>query len=296
MKIETQTPTADREAFIDRYWHRLRYNLDERRAARQRLYGDHEPVCTAYYRLVYTYLTVLTDWPGMVKIGRSSDPRRRQYGLRGTEYGSASLAETWPVDIERAVLDGIAGSLGVLRARQALPRCAEAVLLDPALMDAATGVVYSMVLNPTMVGLPWLAPQTVGDHKSWKATEHIVDTKRGGDLPIYVVDGTCVPLVPVHALEELGVAIDDITAQQRCRAQPWTPPGTRLPIDHNIPSAVPLWRALDGIIEAAEHRSLDGERDEVASRVAWAAGQAALRAEREYHGAKAYLDMKQAGQ
>lgn len=293
--ITSPDTTSDRAAFIDRHWYRLYHDLGARRANRQRLYGDHKPVRTAYYHLVYTYLTLLADWPGMVKIGRSEDPRARQYSLKRSEYGAASLVETWPVDIERAVLDGIAGSLGVLRARQALPRCTEAVLLDPGLMDAATGVVYSMSLDPTTVGLPWLAPQTVGQHKSWKATEYMVDTKRGGDFPIYVVDGTCVPLIPVSALDELGVAIDDITAQQRCRVQPWTPPGASVKISHRVPPAVPLWRALDGIIEAAEHRSLDGERDEVASRVAWAAGQAALRAEREYHGTKAYLEMERAG-
>lgn len=294
--ITPTTQTTDRESFIDRHWYRLYHDLGARRANRQRLYSDHTPVRTAYYHVVYTYLTLLTDWPGMVKIGHSENPRARQYKLRSSDYGAASLVETWPVDIERAVLDGIAGSLGVLRARQALPRCTEAVLLDPALMDAATGVVYSMSLNPTAVGLPWLTPQTVGQHKSWKATEFLVDTKRGDDLPIYVVDGTCVPMIPLRALEDLGVAIDDITAEQRCRVQPWTPPGTTAPFSHRVPPAVPLWRALDGIIEAAEHRSLDGERDEVASRVAWAAGQAALRAEREYHGTKAYLEMTRAGQ
>lgn len=291
----TPPEATTRASFNPRQLKYLAHNLEERRALRRRLYGDHEPVRTRYFALVYTYLTLLTDWPGMVKIGRSEDPDRRQLGLRYSDYGAASLVETWPTDIERALLDGFAGSLGVLRARQVLPRCSEAVMLDPGLMDAATGVVYSLSVDPTKVGLPWLTPQTAGLHLSWRATEHLIDTKRGGDFPIYIVDGTCVPLIPLRALEDIGVVVDDFVAEQRCRVQPWTPPGASVKISHRVPPAVPLWRALDAIIEAADHRSLDGERDEVASRVAWAAGQAALRAEREYHGTKAYIDMERAG-
>lgn len=283
--MSTQTTAA----YSTPRWRSLHHHLDVRRESRQRLYGDPTPVETTYWALLFTYITALVMHPGMVKVGRSADPVRRQYGLSGSAYGRTELAETWPVDVERAFLRAVSESLGTRRARTRLPGCSEAVDLAPDLMDAATGLVYSMLVDPTRVGLDWLVPKTVGDHQSWVTTTFTVETLRGGDVDVIIVDGTCVPLIPEYVLERLGVVIDDIAASQRCRTVPWTPPGTpKAPTDHNLTRAVPVWRALDGIIEADLNRTLTGSRDEVCSRIVWAAGRAAFRAEIEHHGKIAY--------
>lgn len=289
----TSVPSSTRAEYAESW--RLHSDVDTRRRARQRLYGDHTPVRTAYWDLVYTYIMLLDDHPGMVKIGHSSDPVRRSRSLTRSAYGPARIMDTWPTDVERAVLRAVTGSLGTRRAHTRLPGCTEAVDLDPQLMDAATGLVYSLLLDPTRVGLDWLTPQTVGDHKSWVTTTVTVPTLRGGDVDVIIVDGTCVPLIPTHVLERLGVTIDlrDIAATQRCRTVPWTAPGTpKAPTDHQLTPAVPVWRALDGVIQADLAGTLDGERDEVCARLVWAAGRAAYRAEREYHGTKTYINHK----
>lgn len=286
--MSTTTTSTDHTRYP---WHRLHHSLDARREARQRMFGDPTPVDTSYWQLLFTYITALVMHPGMVKIGHSADPVRRQYGLSGSAYGRTELAETWPVDVERAFLRAVSESLGTRRARTRLPGCSEAVDLDPDLMDAATGLVYSMLVDPTRVGLDWLVPRTVGDHQSWVTTTYTVETLRGGDVEVIIVDGTCVPLIPEHVLEQLGVTvdIDDIAASQRCRTVPWTPAGTPdATTDHRLTRAVPVWRALDGIIEADLTRTLQGSRDEVCSRIVWAAGRAAFRAEIEHHGKIAY--------
>lgn len=284
--------TLPRDVFVQRYWHHLRTDLAMRRRLRQRLFPTHEPQRYAYYSLIYTYIMVLTDMAGMVKIGRSTDPARRAQSLRyDGRHGPTEIVETFPLDVERAMLDGIADSLGVRRARELKTHCIECVSLDPTLMEAATGVVYSASVDPTALGLPWLTPKTVGDHQSWKATEHAIDTKRGGVMPIYIVDGTCVPMIPVDVLESVGVSLDmfrDVDSMQRVRPQQWNPHGTKQRISHDLKWSVPVWRALDGIVAADRARVLTVDRDEIAGRIVWAAGQAAMRAEREYHGAVAY--------
>lgn len=265
---------------------KARASISYRRAHRARIFGALVENGKGF-RKDHTYLLNLVDHPGGFKIGHSCRPEERAANL-GPDYGDAVVLETWPVDFERAVLDGLAGSLGRLHASNLIPHTQESYIAVDTL-TAAGGVIYSLLTHPDQHGFDLLDPPTTWGRGRpvWDCTEYQIPTLRGGVVTIWIVDGSAVPLIPMHTLNELGVYFEDLYAEQECRPQFYTAPGTKRTVFHGVGRAVPLWRAVDGVLDSAEHRHITGA-DEIISRLVWAAARAATVSEQERFGTYSY--------
>lgn len=269
---------------------KARASISYRRAHRQRFHGEIVQAAPGL-RHDHTYLLDLTQHDRGFKIGHSCNPEARAASL-GPAYGPATVLETWPVDFERAVLDGLAGSLGRVRGEKQVCRTKESFVTKDEPTDAASGVIYSLLTHPDQHGFTLVEPHvTWGRGRPvWDVTEYQIPTLRGGVVTVWIVDGTAVPLIPMHTLNAVGVYFDDVYAEQECRPQYYASPGTARTMFHAVGTAVPLWRAVDGVLDSAAARHISGAA-EIVSRLVWAAARASTLVEQERYGTAAYSDL-----
>ena len=287
--------TARRSCGVDDFGTRrgaLLASIDYRRERRRRFHGELVEAAPGL-RHDHTYILDLTAHDGAFKIGHSCNPELRATTL-GPAYGPGAVLETCPVDFEREILVVLAVTLGRIRAEQHIHRTKESFLTAGTPTDAASGVFYSLLTHPEKYGFELLNPPvTWGRGRPvWSATEYQIPTLRGGAVTIWIVDGTAVPLIPMHTLNSVGVFFDDIYAEQECRPQYYTSPGTARTAFHNVGPAVPLWRAVDGVLDSAAARHITGAA-EIVSRLVWAAARAATLVEQERYGTAAYAALGQ---
>lgn len=289
ISADTDHPMTARRSCAEDYRERgrARASISYRRAHRRRFHGEIVETAPGL-RPDHTYILALTQHDRAFKIGHSCRPEARAASL-GPAYGPATVLETWPVDFESAVLDGLAGSLGRVRAEKRIFRTKESFVTEDEPRDAASGVFYSLLPHPEKHGFSLIEPPvTWGRGRPvWDATEYRIPTLRGGVVTVWIADRTSVPLIPMHELNRLGVYFDDIYAEQECRPQYYTSPGTARTTFHNVGRAVPLWRAVDGVLDSAEARHITGA-GEIVSRLVWAAARAATLVEQERFGTAAY--------
>ena len=284
----TARRSCDERDYTER--HRASAAIGYRRANRKRFHGELVEAAPGL-RHDHTYILDLTLHDGAFKIGHSCNPEIRATTL-GPAYGPGAVLETWPVDFERAILDGLAGTLGRLRAEKQIHRTKESFLTTGTPTDAASGVFYSLLTHPERHGFTLIEPPvTWGRGRPvWSATEYQIPTLRGGVVTVWIVGGTAVPLIPMHTLNSVGVYFEDIFAEQECRPQYYTSPGTARTMFHDVGRAVPLWRAVDGVLDSAAARHITGAA-EIASRLVWAAARAATLVEQERYGTAAYTSL-----
>ena len=174
--------TARRSCAENAYRERgsARASISYRRAHRQRFHGEIVESGPGL-RHDHTYLLDLTQHDRGFKIGHSCNPKARAESL-GPAYGPATVLGTWPVDFERAILDGLAGSLGRVRAEKQIFRTKESFVTQDEPADAASGVIYSLLPHPEQHGFTLLEPPvTWGRGRPvWDATEYRIPTLRGG--------------------------------------------------------------------------------------------------------------------